>query len=272
MSSRLLPLCVPLLFVLSACEPATFGVDGFHSAQFPYSVRYSDPGARTLLSSDWIVENYYSDSHGAPTKPKEDDDYAKEREIELEGGHTTKLTFDVYDVLLAHKSSDAKIWVRSIPYSPRQAQRSLRLVAEDYAEALSGAGFYASDLGRVKVQSKQYASHVVGGRDAKLAGLPAYDATIEVANVDQLKLDPKSRSEMIRVVFVRTDFTYPVRRVDSTLPVMLMIGYSNAPSDFAAQSADFERFLALIGTGGKYGLEVEPASSAGAAPAPAGGP
>jgi hypothetical protein len=53
---------------------------------------------------------------------------------------------------------------------------------------------------------------------------------------------------------------------------MLIIGYSNAPNDFAAQSADFDRFLSLIGTGGIYGLEVDPASSAAAAPAPTGAP
>jgi hypothetical protein len=248
------------LMALMGCQSSGFfEATAFRSRVYPYTIRYADPEERALLSSDWVVENFYADASGKPTTSKTGRQYQKDREIELASGRTIVRAFDVYDVLLVHRASDAVIWLRSIPLSPRQAGLSLRVAAEQYAEGLSGSGFYATDLGQRRIESQTYASHMVAGRPVVVAGLEAFEATLEVANVDQLKLDPASRAAMIRVVFVRTPFTTETRGVDSDkLPVMWMIGYANNPVDFEAQSPDFVRFLGLIDANGSHGFKVLP--------------
>jgi hypothetical protein len=258
------------LSCLLGCQSSgIFAPTAFRSARYPYTIRYADPEERALLSSDWVVENFYADASGKPTMSKTGREYRKDREIELASGRTTVRTFDVYDVLLVHRASDAVIWLRSIPLSPRQSSLNLRIAAEQYAEGLSGSGFYASDLGHRRVESQTYASHMLSGRPVTVAGLDAYEATLEVANVDQLKLDPASRAAMIRVVFVRTPFTSDAGGLDSEkLPVMWMIGYANNPVDFEAQSPDFVRFLGLIDANGSHGFTELPSVPPPPPPAP----
>jgi len=259
---------------VAGCESSgVFDGTAFHSRVYPYTIRYADPEEHALLSSDWVVENYYADATGKPTTSKRRGEYRKLRDIELTSGSTTEQYVDVYDVMLEHRASDAVIWMRSIPMSPRQPRLDLRVVAGEYAERLSGSGFFATDLGRARVESQTYASRLMSGRPVVVAGLEGYEATIEVANVDQLKLDPSSRVAMVRVVFVHTPFTSPTRSDSDKLPIMWMIGYANNPTDFEAQAPDFTRFLGLIDTNGSHGFTVLPpvpstAIPASSAPAP----
>jgi hypothetical protein len=266
-------LAAAMAFVGCRYRSGVFDATSFKSRLYPYTVHYGDPDQHALISQDWVVENYLSDSDGRPTTPKQTKTYQKVLDLELANGQTVNESFDVYDLLLVHSASDAEIWLRAIPISPRRSGRSLHVVAEQYAEGLSGSGFFKSDLGRIAVESQTYAGHVLASRPVTVAGLEALETTVEVANVDQLRLDPKSRSAQIRVVFVRTPFTtkseYPTRRV----PIMLMIGYANNPTDFDAQSADFDRFLGLIEVNGSRGFQVlETAATApsASASAPAG--
>lgn len=247
-----------VLVGMAGCQSSgAFDATAFHSRTYPYTIRYADPEERALLSSDWIVENYYADATGKPTTSKRGRPYRRSRDIELSDGRTVSREFDVYDVLLVHRASDAVIWMRSVPMSPRQAGLNLRVMATEYAAGLSGSGFYPTDLGRPGVESQTYASHVLSGRPVMVAGLEAFEATVEVANVDQLKLDPSSRAAMVRVVFVRTPFKSE-GGLDEPLPVMWMIGYANNPADFDAQAPDFTRFLGLVDANGSHGFTVLP--------------
>jgi hypothetical protein len=261
---------------MAGCQSSgMFDATAFHSRTYPYTIRYADPEEHALLSSDWVVENYYADASGKPTTSKRGRAYRKSRDIELADGHTVSRDFDVYDVMLVHRASDAVIWLRSIPLSPRQPGINLRVLAAEYADGMSGSGFYATDLGPARVESQTYASRVLTGQPVMVAGLEAYEATLEVANVDQLKLDPTSRAAMIRVVFVRTPFKTEASMNSDGLPVLWMIGYANNPVDFEAQAPDFTRFLGLVDANGSHGFTVlppvpqaapPPAPSASAAP------
>ncbi len=254
---------------MAGCRSSgVFDATAFHSSTYPYTIRYADPEEHALLSSDWVVENYYADATGKPTTSKRGWAYRKSRDIELSDGHVVSREFDVYDVMLVHRASDAVIWLRSIPLSPRQPGINLRVLASEYAEGISGSGFYPTDLGRAHVESQTYASHVLTGQPVTVAGLEAYEATIEVANVDQLKLDPSSRAAMIRVVFVRTPFKTEPSMNSEGLPVLWMIGYANNPVDFEAQAPDFTRFLGLVDANGSHGFTVLPPVPSASPPAP----
>ena len=69
------------LACLLGCQSSGFfEASAFRSAKFPYTIRYADPEERALLSSDWVVENYYADVSGKPTTSKTGRQYQKDRE------------------------------------------------------------------------------------------------------------------------------------------------------------------------------------------------
>jgi hypothetical protein len=100
--------------------------------------------------------------------------------------------------------------------------------------------------------------------------MPAYVATIDVANIDQIKLTPASRHTRVQLVVARTNFAYEVSRMGekSTFPVLMMAGYANLPEDFDKDLDAFRRLLVRIDVEGKRGFDRMPSE----APAPAGGP
>lgn len=255
------------LATLASCSaPALFRPEGYFNKVHEYSVRYSDPAHHAFLSADWVVDNYYTDTNGSPTSRKNGDAYRRPRKLEFDDGSVVEDAIDLFDLKLVHKRTNAVIWLRTIPVTPREGERNLRVIAQDYAEGLSGTGFFATDTRPIKVGAQQFATRIVEAREGMLDGFQAYDATIEIANVDQLRLDPKTRSGIIRVVFARTPFQVGFGSGGSTglhrVPVILMAGYYNNPTDYAAQLPEFERFLSLF--------DARRGASAGWAPATSG--
>jgi hypothetical protein len=100
-----------------------------------------------------------------------------------------------------------------------------------------------------EVHAQTFTTKIVDEHPTTVAGFEAYDATIELANVDELKLDPASRSSKLRVVFVRTPYTRKLFATKGAVPQLLILGYSVAPRDFDASLPDFNRFVASISLG-----------------------
>jgi hypothetical protein len=248
-----------LTLSLGACLPSlvgAFSADGFHSAQFPYAVHYTSPATKEFLGPDWRIDNYYIADDGSIGDPKTTDAYRGREAVDLLGdGKLTKWTTNYFDLKLDNRKTSGVIWVQTVQLGRKDAERNLRNLVEDYAEALSGSGFFAVvNDGRV-IKAKTYAAKIVDGKDRTLGGLPAYDAHLELANLDQVRLDPSARAAIIRVVLVKTDYVskwgedaMPLNP-DHVAPesrVLIRIGYRASPSDFEAGLPDFERFLTLL--------------------------
>jgi hypothetical protein len=269
-------LLVVLASALACAKPGVFRPDGYHNELYGYSIHYSDAAARAFVSSDWVVDNYFAGPDGLPGKAKSDEDYRRERTFELDNGakHTAKI--DIYDLRLVHKKSSAVLWVRTVVLEPRDRERDLRVLMQEYAEELSGTGFFATDVGKIKIGARQFATKITEARPTTLAGFEAFDGTIEIANVDQLRLDPASRSDMVRVIFARTPYVYSVEDgyTSAKLPVLLVVGYLNNPTDFARQQPDFDRLLTLVD--GSSAVQAPqpgaPAPAAASAPAASAAP
>ena len=101
------------------------------------------------------------------------------------------------------------------------------------------------------LRTRELATKLVAGKDTTIGGFAAYDATIEIANTDQLKLDPERRQGKLRVILVRTPYLY-LFGSKTMLPTLLVLGYYNRPADFDASLPDFERFLTLVRLGPQY--------------------
>jgi hypothetical protein len=225
-----------------------FRADGFHHDDYPYTVHYADRAGRQILPN-WRIDNYVVDDEGKPGQAKTTTDYEGEQKIDLNGdGDPEKPTVYYYDLRLLNRRNSGVIWLQTVPLPADHAERDLAVMVRDYATALAGTGFYATFANdKAEVRAKTYATKIVASKPGKMGPFDSYDATIELANVDQLKLDPAQRSAILRVVFVRTDYvrewTMPT---EAKTAVVLRAGYWATPEDFAAGLPDFERFLGLL--------------------------
>jgi hypothetical protein len=114
-----------------------------------------------------------------------------------------------------------------------------------------------------------------------VAGLEAFVATIEVANIDQIKLPPGQRTTKVRLALIRTPFIHRTP-YDTEFPVLMVAGYANLPVDFNADLPAFDRLLGSIQVKGQRGVSAvtlsavtapsSPSPSAAPVPAPAPAP
>jgi hypothetical protein len=118
------------------------------------------------------------------------------------------------------------------------------------------------------VVEHRQAAVIVEQGPAIMAGRPAYAATLDVANVDQLKLDPGARTQRIQLVLMRAPNDEKIVRDEQdprktlTYPVVVLAGYSNMPADFQTGLNDFHEFLRRLTVGAKSGLALNMTPSA----------
>jgi hypothetical protein len=238
---------------LMGCAGATgsFTPEGFHHAEFPVTVRYANPAAKEFLGPDWRVDNFTTEYDGT-VEPKKTREYRGEESVDRRGdGNFVDSQTYYFDLKLDNRKTSAVIWMQSIHLGPNEADQNLKNLVEEYADALSGSGFYAAlrwghGLG---VKAKTYAAKIVDGKETTLGGVNAYDAKLELANVDQIRIDPNARAAIIRVVLVGTQYMHPWDDYGGKARTILRVGYRASPSDFDAGLPDFERFLKLIDLG-----------------------
>jgi hypothetical protein len=241
------------LLVGCATGNGSFREDGFHHADYPYIIRYSSPATREFVSSEWRIDNYVLGDDGRPKSAKNVAPYYGTQSVDLDGdGKPEKDDVYFFDLKLDDKKTSATIWVQTIPLGPNEAERDLRVLMDEYVEGVSGTGFYA--VGPIwpddkrEVRLKSYAAKVTESAPAKVSGLEAFQATIELANLDQMKLDPQSRSSIARVLLVRTGYMKAWDMPSKVVKVhtCMRIGYEARPQDFQAGIPDFEKFLELF--------------------------
>ena len=246
----------------------TFGPQGFSQTVHGYRVKGE---ADQLLPEDWQVDNYYRE--GGKLKPKVGPFYMASYELDWNGDGIYDTTEEElgYDLRYTHRKRDAVIWLRTFPISTNLAEKDLRVLMQGYLDEVAGAGYEGVRLNadRNVVVEKRYAAELREKGEAKLAGMPAYAATFDVANIDQIKLTPSTRKSRVRVVLARTKFAYTSRKQRGSLPVLLLAGYANLPEDFAQDLPAFEAFLQRIEVGGKAGFSQKLVPSEAAAPKPA---
>ncbi|MBI5478027.1 MAG: hypothetical protein HY906_04180 [Deltaproteobacteria bacterium] len=81
-----------------------------------------------------------------------------------------------------------------------------------------------------------------------MGGQDGLEATIELANADQLRLDPASRHSKIRIALARTERKqmHAGGAGYATARLLVLVGYANRPGDFDAGLKDFDAFLSTV--------------------------
>ena len=140
-------------------------------------------------------------------------------------------------------------------------EKKLSVLMDRYVEHIAGAGYEIVSLNAQShlLVEKRYAAAIVAKGTTKLAGREAYVAVLEVANIDQIKIDPNARRERVEVVLLHTDFTYEKRSLNesakpASFPVVMFAGYANMPDEFEAGLGEFHDFLGRIEIAGERGF------------------
>jgi hypothetical protein len=277
------------LALLSGCahRVGRLEINRFQHEEFPYAVFYVPDGEPTApLGGQWRVDNFTLPANSHRYVAKRGPEYEIERRYDVDGdGKPEGLEREpFYDLLLLHTQKDASMWVRSVPVSSAEKDKELAVFAERYVESVAGTGVVAvrfGSEGAVGSVGRRFASRVLHSESCTLSKREAYRVDFEVANVDQLQLSDQARWQRAAVVFVRTGYSHRVqnvRGVSTRFPVVMALGLSAKPQDFAALEPDFEKLLkqTVLGDEGK-GLSMNgettcnlssPAEGSGAEAAP----
>jgi len=271
-----------------ACAPSVrdaFMADAFSSG-YGYTVRYER--GRELLPPTWGLENFRRE-HGELVH-KSQEGYVSTFEFDDNGDGTVDTRFQAYTYALRyeHRKNAGMIWLRNIPISPRLADKDLRILVQTLVNEMAGASYETAqipDVERAIVVEKRQAATIVEEEPVTVAGQPGYLATIDFANIDQLRLTPDARARRVQIVLLHapaTEDTDPPpeyhgeqvhgARPGRRYPVLVAAGYSNLPADFDSGLADFHQLLGRIAIAGKTGFAipspVQQAPSTPSAPAP----
>ncbi|HEX2687890.1 MAG TPA: hypothetical protein VHN14_14785 [Kofleriaceae bacterium] len=248
----------------------SFETTGYRS-DYGYDVAYV-PGTRSLLPGAWGLDNFRLD-RGGQWVHKDNGRYRARFAFDHDGDGVAddELTTYTYALRYEHRVRAGVIWLREIPISAKLRHKELRVLMQDYVDQIAGATYETVQLGTVQplsrtrpqqvVVEQREAAEIVEDGPASVAGLPAWAATIELANIDQIKLVPGARGQRIQLVFLRAPkdevFEDVARKRKLAAPVLLVAGYSNYPADFASELRDFHDFLGRLRVDGRSGLMLQ---------------
>jgi hypothetical protein len=229
---------------------ASFDAAGFKHPSYPLTVSYGDRATCSFIADAWRLDNYFLDERGCPTDRKQGPGYERSLRRDFVGSGGQQLYEGPrYEILLHHRRNEGRIWLSLVPITAGDAELALRAFVDRYAIGLSEQGHVHVDVaGQVRVSTAEYAARVLERRGRTIGGVKAMEGTLELANLNQLKLDPESRHSRVRIVFARPGFYARVTAYGggAPTPLLVVIGYSNTPDDFERGLPNFEAFLKAI--------------------------
>jgi hypothetical protein len=243
---------------------------GYTPQDSGYEVRYDDRERRSLISSEWQLDNFIGGGDGF--KPKKGSDYEAEVFLDVDDdGTSDKLgSFPIYDLRFTHRRTAGVISIRSVPLESTTKDKELRVLADSLVESISGGGYVMIQIqgqDRATNKDQRYAAKVQRRAEATLAGKPAHLITVDVSNVDRLKVDPESVEARVTLVLVRTGAKRIYARYHQVeMPLLLIAVYTNSPQDYAATESDFTSLLSRITVEGKAGFKAQESAPSNAKP------
>jgi hypothetical protein len=259
-----------------------FEAAGYKSG-YGYEIPY-ERGTQRLLPAEWMLDNFERAQDGG-WAPKTSDRYVTTYKFHDDDRSATTIEGPTYALRYEHRVHAGVIWLRDVPTETKLRSKDLHVLMQTYIDEIAGATYETVQQGSTSqwtlkpqiVVEHRHAVAVLEEGPAVVAGQPAYAATIEVANVDELHVALQARTSRVQLVLLRApqDEVYePTRSGTAThhYPVVLLAGYSNIPADFAKGLEDFHGLLRKMAIGGKTELAlrlapVAPAPRVGAAPA-----
>jgi hypothetical protein len=216
------------------------------------------PESAGLMPKGWKLDNFY----GSPTphEAKATDAYMATYQLDGDGNGVYELSLErfLYELRFVNLHDDGVVWLRVVPVSADLAEMALPVLVDAYADSMSGGHFDAAwvDREHAVAREKRYASMLTSSQACRLGGVDCQLATIELADVDQVKLSPSKRYRKLQVLVARAPLELSVRH--HAYPTYLVAGYSNQPGRFDAGLPEFQDFLGRIVLRGQRGLTQLP--------------
>lgn len=230
----------------TACvSTASFNDQGFEHKRIGYSLAYSNPADKSWLNESWKIEKNHLGE-------VDESDYGSRRleATDAKGKKQTMLVRNA-DLIFKHKKTNGVISVQSFPLNEFMAEKKLDIVAKDFAEQMSGEYFIAfSGAGYSVGKGRNLVTNLVSSQAGKLGAAETMEGVVEVANVEQLKLNPKHR--LMRYKFFLARLTpengwvdievmkEPKNNIEYRYPAMIVILYSMDDAYFNDYVADFD--------------------------------
>ncbi len=247
------------LGVVACGPPATAVFDGYGYKHETYGYRLLNQAQKEqLLPPEWSLDNLYL-TKSKNLEQKHTPDYMATFKFDTDGDGATDKDESgfLYDLRFKHAQRDAVIWMRTLPISTDLRQKDLRVLVQRYVDEVSGAGFEAVQLGpnSIVIREKRYAASVLTRGAFTVARQDAFETTFDVANVDEVAINPNARKTRVRIALIRTPFTYTARKPSKAqFPVLMLVGYANLPEDFAKDEPAFNGVLSRIQIGAEVGV------------------
>ena len=237
-----------------------FTANAFHQGRYEYDVAYQDVAAQRLLPEDWRIDNYYSRANDPTLRPKTFGKYETEVEFDVDGdGHCeAKETLSTFDLRFENRHSAGVIWLRSVPIDETDRDKELRVLMRNAVDSVAGAEYVYWRVGdRVFGVGEHLVAQQLDVLSATVAGREAYVSTIELASVDQLKLNERRRLRNVRLVMIRSGFSHELSGygVEKKFPVIIVAGLSDLPEYFERDLPAFQQFIGQITIGGIKGYQ-----------------
>jgi hypothetical protein len=227
---------------------AAFGPLGLHQFQYAYAVDYSDKEQRVFVSPQWHVDNWVYDELSQGMSRRSGPEFEGEifSDFDENGDIETEQNYFL-DLEMRHLQNDGRIWVHSRALAKNEEQTDLNIVLEEYADRLSGAELQNVLRGtRTKNSVHTYATHIESKDRVQFGPYDALIATVTVANLEQLRLNPAHRYGVITILLVKIagKFVHYLNRgtyeADKGL---LTIGLFSLPEYYNENLPDFYTFL-----------------------------
>ena len=216
------------------------------------------PESAGLMPKGWKLDNFY----GSPTPDaaKSTDAYMTTFHLDGDGNGVYELSLErfLYELRFVNLRDDGVVWLRVIPASADLAQMALPVLVDAYVDSLSGGKFDSVwvEPGHAVGREVRYASTLISNQRCQLGGEDCQLATVELADVDQVKLSPTKRYRKLQVLIARAPLEFSAHH--HAFPTYLVAGYSNQPGRFDTNLPEFQDFLGRIVLREHHGLTLLP--------------
>jgi len=192
------------LLALTGCITTNLelGENGFQHRRNSYKLSYLNKDKGSFLPETWTLEK------DPRRQPLHANNETLAIALDEQRGKSRQARVPQVDLKFAHQETNGFISIVSHPLSKSDENKKLNLLLRNIAENISG-GYLSIQpsnlLGNKVLRSKNLASSIVDEKIYEMAGAEAIMATLEIANSDQLLLDPDHRLKRLKILLIRPE-------------------------------------------------------------------
>ncbi len=240
-----------LVMLPVACvTPGKIGPQGYRHEKLGYSIPYAQGEDRVFINASWKLE---TNTEGQPYYK---DNRSYRVDVKSLNGREDSISVQDVDLIFKHRQTNGVISVQSAPLADSVSDKKLPILAKDHVERLSGLYYASLGQGGTRVGiGKNLVTNIIESKSGTLGTAETYEAVVDVANAEQLKLNPDHRLMRYKMVLIRpkaSEGWKEIRdasgkqvkgredRVEQSYPAIIALTYAMDHAFYQEYLADFE--------------------------------